>query len=91
MDRKNDKAKGFAGSKPAAASGKSALKSTDATNAGAATAKYSTAAGSTAAGSRLGQSSLGALNAAKATSKPIEEVKDGESSGYSNFSEEEIE
>ncbi len=90
MDNSYDRAKRMAGSRPAAASGKSALKSTDATTA-AATAKISTAGATTAAGSRYGNSSLGALNAAKATSKPIEEVKDGESSGYSDFEEEEIE
>ena len=85
MDTKTDKAKRMAGSNPAGASGKSALKSTEA----GATAKTGA---TTTAGSRYGNSSLGAsAAAAKATAKPIEEVKDGESSGYSDFQEEEIE
>jgi len=72
-------------------SGKSALKSTDATgNAGAtrATAATTTSSGAkTLAGSSFGAS---VVKQPAKTSKPIEEVKDGESSGYSDFDEEEI-
>lgn len=85
MDTKTDKAKRMAGSNAAGASGKSALKSTEA----GATGKTSA---TTLAGSRLGNSSVGAsASAAAKATKPIEEVKDGESSGYSDFQEEEIE
>ena len=62
----------------ATASGASALKSTAAT-----------AASTKPAGSRFGSSTLGA--AAASIKSPIKEVKDGESSGYSDFDEEEIE
>ena len=68
--------KRMAGALPGAtASGASGLKSTAATTA--------------AKGSRLGTATLGA--AAASAKEPIKEVKDGESSGYSDFEEEEIE
>lgn len=84
MDSSNDKAKRVAGSKPSLLSGtKSTLKGMDA----AATA--ATKASTGASGSRLGASTVGSA-AAKPERKPVEEVKDGESSGYSDFDEEEI-
>jgi hypothetical protein len=68
--------------------GKSALKGTDATGtAGGFLARASAATSS----STLAKTATGVTQAAAGkTTKPIEEVKDGESSGYSDFDEVEI-
>lgn len=88
MEPKKDTGKRVPGSSlgaSAAASGKSALRGTEATAA---------STGAKPAGFTAGRSTLGASAAlgTAATAKPIEEVKhkDGESSGYSDFDEEEI-
>ena len=90
MEPKKDASRLTAGTQKAgtaAASGKSALKGTAATAA-------ATGASRSTAGGRPGLSTLGATGAAGATAtgtQPIEEVKDGESSVYSNFEDEPIE
>ena len=83
MESSNDRTKKVAGTKPSLLSGtKSTLKGIDAGATAATMASTGALGGSTAART--------AAPAAKPEPKPVEEVKDGESSGYSDFEEEVI-
>lgn len=72
------------GALPTATAGRPALRGTEAT----AASTGAKPAGSSVSG---GKSTLTTTGGAAASTKPIEEVKDGESSGYSDFVEEELE